>query len=71
MSGGIPILPLLVLYLLASGLALFVTRPSSGRRAVVLTLIIGVAMPAGVGLTVSSLASKIAYEASWGWYYGH
>ena len=61
----IPILPLLALYALSAGLALFVTKPSSGLRAVVLTLIIGIAMLGGISFVVTSIVSRIAYEASW------
>jgi hypothetical protein len=61
----IPLAPLLVLYLIAAGLALFVTRPSTGLRAVVLTVIIGVAMLAGISFAVESIINKVADEASW------
>jgi hypothetical protein len=68
MSQNIPILPLLALYAVTAASALFVTRPSSGRRAVVLTLIIGGAMLLGISLTVGAIIDKISYEASWSYY---
>ena len=68
MSHHIPILSLLALYAVTAAAAVFVTRPSSGRRAVVLTLIIGVAMLLGISLTIGSIISQISYEASWSYY---
>jgi hypothetical protein len=64
----IPVLPLLALYGLTAAAALFITRPSTGMRAVVLTLVIGIAMLAGISLTVSAIIDKISYEASWSYY---
>jgi hypothetical protein len=65
MPGPLPITPLLALYVVAAVLALFVTKPSTGLRAVVLTLIIGIAMLGGIGLAVTSILNKVAAEASW------
>lgn len=68
MSQHIPILPLLALYAVTAASALFVTRPSTGRRAVVLTLVIGIAMLLGISLTIASIINQISYEASWSYY---
>lgn len=68
MSSSIPIIPVLFLYGLSAGLALVLTRPSSGMRSIVLTLLIGFAMMAGFSLTVNWVVAKIAYEASWYYY---
>lgn len=65
MSSSIPIVPVLFLYALSAGLALVLTRPSSGMRSVVLTLLIGIAMMAGLSLGVNWIVGRIAYEASW------
>jgi hypothetical protein len=65
MPSPLPITPLLALYVVAAVLALFVTKPSTGLRAVVLTLIIGIAMLGGIGLSVTSIVNKVAAEASW------
>lgn len=66
MSGSaLPVFPLLAVYGVAAGLAIFITRPSSGLRAVVLILIIGVAMLVGISFTVTSILGRVATEASW------
>ncbi|HJU15148.1 MAG TPA: hypothetical protein VJ770_01650 [Stellaceae bacterium] len=65
MSTPLPIIPLLVLYSLAAGLAFVVTKPSSGLRSVVVTLLIGAAMLAGLSFAVNALVAEIAFEASW------
>jgi hypothetical protein len=65
MPSSLSITPLLALYVIAAVLALFVTKPSTGLRAVVLTLIIGIAMLGGIGLAVTSVINKVASEASW------
>jgi hypothetical protein len=62
---ALPIFPLATLYLLLSALALFVTKPASGLRAVVLTLIIGIAMLGALGLAVTAIVNAINYQASW------
>lgn len=68
MSSSIPIIPVLFLYGLSAGLALVLTRPSSGMRSVVFTLLIGIAMMAGLSLAVNWVVGEIAYEASWYYY---
>jgi hypothetical protein len=62
---SLPLLPLLALYLLLAGLALFVTKPASGLRTVVLTLIIGITMLGTLGFAVTAVLHHISYEESW------
>ena len=68
MSNTIPIIPVLFLYALSAGLAFVLTKPSSGMRSVVLTLLVGIAMMASLSFTINWVVSKIAYEASWFYY---
>jgi hypothetical protein len=68
MSNSIPIVPVLFLYGLSAGLALVLTKPSSGMRSVVLTVLVGIAMMAGLTLAVNWVVGEIAYEASWYFY---
>lgn len=68
MSSTVPILPALALYGLVAGLTFVLTRPSSGMRSVVLTLLIGVAMMAGLSFAINWVVDEIAYQASWYYY---
>ncbi|MGH7040063.1 MAG: hypothetical protein ACREFK_16835 [Stellaceae bacterium] len=68
MPNTIPLVPVLFLYCLSAGLALVLTKPSSGMRSVVVTLLIGFAMMAAFSLAVNWAVAKIAYEASWYYY---
>lgn len=65
---GIPLRSVLILSGLVGALALIWTKPSSGMRSVVLTLLIGTAMLAGLSLAVFSIVHAISYEESWGFY---
>jgi hypothetical protein len=68
MSSDLPLLPALALYGLAAGLALVLTRPSSGMRTVVLTLLIGVALLGSLSLAVNWVVNTVAAEADWNYY---
>lgn len=68
MSSDLPLLPALALYGLAAGLALVLTRPSSGMRTVVFTLLIGVALLGSLSLAVTWIVNMVAAEADWNYY---
>jgi hypothetical protein len=68
MPNSIPIVPVLFLYALSAGLAFVLTKPSSGMRSVVMTLLVGIAMMAALTFAVNWVITEIAYAASWYFY---
>lgn len=49
----------------AGAFAIILCRPSSGNRMMVFTILIALAMLAGVGFSVAHIANTIAENAAW------